>query len=204
MPESTRDPSSELSPASSSWDGTWLLERVAKEDPDALEQLYKMWGDRLYSMAVHLVGDEGAAAEAIQDCFLKVWQKAREYDPAKSRGFTWAGMILRGICLDMLRKKRCRAVVWADESAIPSLGIPPVFGGVEDLLFRDTVRQVKAALGSLTEHEAESVRTALFDPATIEEQADRWGVPVSTAKTRVFRAMEKLRSLLGHRKGGLR
>ncbi|GAA5481976.1 ECF RNA polymerase sigma factor SigK [Haloferula sargassicola] len=200
MPESACHSSTD--PPSLLWDGTWLLERIAGGDGNALEQLYRMWGDRLFSMAAHLLGDEGAADEALQDCFLRIWKKAGEYDPARSRGFTWAGMILRGICLDMLRKRRRRAPVWADESAIPELGVPASHGGVEDLLFRDTVRRVESALRGLSEDEAGIVRTALFDPATIDEQAVRWKVPVATAKTRLFRAMKKLRKLMENPKGG--
>ncbi len=203
MLETTRATSAAPAKASPAWDGVWLLDRVARKDAGALEQLYRMWGDRLFSMAAHMLGDEGAAAEALQDCFLKIWQKAGDYDPGKSRGFTWAGIILRGICLDMMRKRRRRLGVWADGNAAAALGVPAPDGGVEDLLFRDTVRQVKAAISQLSESEAESVRTTLFHPGTVEEQAERWGVPVATAKTRIFRAMEKLRNLLGQMKGGM-
>ena len=183
------------------WDGSWLLGRIAKRDSEALEELYRMWGDRLYSMALHWVGDEGAAKEALQDCFLRIWKRAGEFDAEKSRGFTWCAMILRGLCLDVLRKRRRRAPVWEDWGKLPVLEVPDR-GGVEDLFFRDTVSRVRTALEMLDEAEAESVRMALFDPGTLQDHAKRWGVPLGTAKVRVHRAMEKLRNLL--RKGGIR
>lgn len=203
MPDPARSTPSTAATTGSPWDGAWLLGKIAEKDPSALEQLYRMWGDRLYSMALHLLRDEGAAAEALQDCFLKVWHRAGTYDAGKSGGFTWVGMILRGICLDMLRKRNRRAHLAGPPGETAALEIPDQGGGMEDLLFRDTVRRVKAALEHLTEDEAESVRTALFDPATVEHHAERWGVPVGTAKTRIFRAMEKLRHLLGSLKGGM-
>ena len=49
------------------WDGSWLLGRIARRDAEALEELYRMWGDRLYSMALHWVSDDGAAKEALLD-----------------------------------------------------------------------------------------------------------------------------------------
>lgn len=73
-------------------------------------------------------------------------------------------------------------------------------GGVEDLFFRETVMRVRSALARLDEAEAESVRAALFDPGTLQDHAQRWGIPLGTAKIRVHRAMLKLRELL--RKGG--
>jgi RNA polymerase sigma-70 factor (ECF subfamily) len=190
-------------PPETAWDGSWLLGRIARKDDEALEQLYRMWADRLYSMALHWLRDEGTAAEALQDCFLRIWKKAGDYDPSKGRGFTWAGMILRGICLDSMRRRKCRPKVWEDGGRGIALEMPSGTAGAEDLFFRDTVRQVREALDQLGGQENESIRAALFDPGTVEDHAARWGVPVATAKTRIFRAMEKLRSMLGHLKGGM-
>ena len=181
------------------WDGSWLLGRIARRDAEALEELYRMWGDRLYSMALHWVSDDGAAKEALQDCFLRIWKRAGEFDAEKSRGFTWCAMILRGLCLDVLRKRRRRAPVWEDWAKMPALEVPDR-SGVEDLFFRDTVSRVRSALGMLDHADAETVRVALFDPGPLQDHAVRWGVPLGTAKVRVHRAMEKLRQLL--KKGG--
>ena len=79
---------------------------VAERDERALEELYKVTSDRLYSMALHWLRDEGAAREAVQDCYLRIWKRAGRYDPARSQPFTWCVMILRGLCLDQLRKLR--------------------------------------------------------------------------------------------------
>jgi len=176
-------------------DGTRLLARIALRDADALAELYRLWGDRLYSMALHWLRDEGSAKEALQDCFLRVWKKAVEFDVAKSSGFSWCAMILRGLCLDALRKRKRRAAVWHD-SELGSLLNVPARSGVEDLFFRETVTKVRAALDLLDPAEAESIRLALFDPGTMEDHAKRWGIPLGTAKVRLHRAMAKLRLLL--------
>lgn len=178
------------------WDGSRLLARIARRDPGALEELYRVWGDRLYSMALHWLADEGTAREALQDCLLRVWKKAADYEPSKGRAFTWCAMLLRGICLDHLRKRRRRAAVWHDWESVPSLEMPANSGGVEDLFFRETVGRVRSALANLDREEVESVRAALFDAGTLQDHAARWGVPLGTAKTRVHRAMAKLRRML--------
>lgn len=176
-------------------DGLRLLARIARQEPDALAELYRIWGDRLYSMALHWIRDEGAAREVLQDCLLRIWHKAGDFDPAKSRGFTWCAMILRGLCLDWLRHRRRRAGVWQDWEAGAGLEVP-ARGGVEDLSFRETVTRVREALARLDDEEAESVRLALFDPGTLQDHAARWQVPLGTAKIRIHRAMLKLRNLL--------
>lgn len=180
-------------------DGSRLLARIARRDADALAELYRIWGDRLYSMALYWIRDEGAAKEALQDCFLRIWKKAADFDPEKSRGFTWCAMILRGLCLDFLRSRKRRSAVWQDSELGSALDVPSR-GGVEDLFFRETVTRVRSALARLDESEAESVRAALFDPRSMQEHALRWGVPLGTAKIRIHRGMLKLRELM--RKGG--
>ncbi len=180
-------------------DGSRLLARIARRDADALAELYRMWGDRLFSMALHWTRDEGAAKEVLQDCFLRVWKKAADFDAEKSSGFTWCAMILRGLCLDFLRKRKRRAGVWQDWEMSSALEVPSR-GGVEDLFFRETVTRVRSALAQLGDSEAESLQAALFHPGTMQDHATRWGIPLGSAKIRIHRAMLKLRELL--RKGG--
>ncbi|MEO0017554.1 MAG: hypothetical protein RLZZ522_837 [Verrucomicrobiota bacterium] len=189
------DPSNDPHERADVRDGQRLLTRIARREPEALAELYRMWGDRLYSMALHWIQDEGAATEALQDCLLRVWQKAGDFDPARSRGFTWCAMILRGLCLDWLRHRRRRAGVWQEWQATSALAVPARCG-VEDLSFRETVSRVREALTRLDDEESESVRSALFDPGTLQDHATRWQVPLGTAKIRVHRAMLKLRKML--------
>ncbi len=188
-------PSSDPNERADVRDGLRLLARIARREPEALAELYRMWGDRLYSMALHWIQDEGAAKEALQDCLLRIWQKAGDFNPEKSRGFTWCAMILRGLCLDWLRHRRRRAGVWQDWQATAALEVPARCG-VEDLSFRETVTRVREALTRLDAEESESVRSALFDPGTLQDHAKRWRVPLGTAKIRIHRAMMKLRKML--------
>lgn len=177
-------------------DGEWLLARIAHGETAALTRLYHAWGDRLFSMAYHWLGDEGAAREVLQDCFLGVWKRAGDYSPERAKAFTWCAMILRGLCLDQLRKRQRRIVCSQSLEQADFMALPNDPQGVEDLYFRETIARVRSALGRLDATESESVRAALFDPGTLDQHARRWGVPLGTAKTRVHRAMEKLRSLL--------
>jgi RNA polymerase sigma-70 factor (ECF subfamily) len=188
-------PSSDPNERTDVRDGLRLLARIARREPEALAELYRIWGDRLFSMALHWIRDEGAAKEVAQDCLLRIWQKAGDFDPEKSRGFTWCAMILRGLCLDWLRHRRRREGVWQDWQTAAALAVP-ARSGVEDLAFRETVTRVREALTRLDAEEAESVGVALFDPGTLQDHAARWQVPLGTVKIRIHRAMLKLRKML--------
>lgn len=179
------------------WRGVRLLRRVGQRDEQALEDLYNATSDRLYSMALHWLRDEGAASEAVQDCFLRIWKKASNYDPARSQPFTWCAMILRGLCLDQLRKaQRIPKLIDDVTSETNFLQHATAQDGVADLLFHDSVSHVRTAIATLSQDEQNTINSALFDPATNAQLATRWNLPVGTVKTRIHRAMEKLRQLL--------
>lgn len=187
MPQPSPDPS-----ALPAWQGTHLLRRIADGDEAALEALHHAIGDRLFSMALHWLRDEGRAKEALQDTLLRIWKRAASYDAARSNPFTWCAMILRGICLDSLRRHR-RAPLLLDDGFLPP---EPARDGLDDLFFHDTVRRVRAALATLSPDDREALEAALFDPAPIRELAERWQQPPATARTRIHRAMLKIRQLL--------
>ena len=183
------------------WRGVQLLWRIAEREEAALEDLCKATSDRLYSMALHWLRDEGAAREAVQDCYLRIWKKAATYDPDRSQPFTWCVMILRGLCLDHLRKARrfpqlLDDVVDGVDGASHFLRHAPEQDGVADLLFHDSVSHVLTAVAALSKADQDLINSALFDPATNVQLATRWELPVGTVKTRIHRAMEKLRHLL--------
>lgn len=198
MPSENPVPDSSPPPTSlPTWQGTQLLSRIAKSDEKALEALHHAIADRLYSMALHWLRDEGTAREALQDTFIRIWKKAANYDAARSNPFTWCVMILRGICLDHLRKRRRVPRLLDDISPFSGLlPSPNSSDGLDDLLFHETVTRVRAALLTLSTEEQTTIEAALFDPAGNRELSERWDIPLATTKTRIHRAMIKLRQLL--------
>ena len=82
-----------------------LLLRIADGDEPSLRELYELWATTLLGIAHRLIGDRFLAEEAVQDAFVRIWHRADRYDPAEGRPFVWAYSILRGICLDRLRRQ---------------------------------------------------------------------------------------------------
>src|SRR5881296_2568569 len=59
----------------------WLLAAVAEGDQHALAALYRRRSGLIYSLLVRMLVNEMEAQESIQDTFLQIWRRAREYDP---------------------------------------------------------------------------------------------------------------------------
>jgi RNA polymerase sigma-70 factor (ECF subfamily) len=167
-----------------------LLAAVAAGDRDSFRQLYSRYSAPLFSLAIRLVGDNGAAEEALQDAFVKIWRHAPSYDARKSRPFTWAVTILRRNCIDLLRRQR-RAPIGVP---LPEDDIVPA-----ELATRETTRYVTetnemtarlhGALATVSSPQRDVLELALFSTLTHAEIAARLSQPVGTIKTWIRRGL---------------
>lgn len=176
-----------------------LLARMAAGDQGALGELYSLYSDALYSYALRITGGESDAEEVLQDAFVKFWRRARGFDPAKSRPFTWAVMITRSLAIDRVRRLDVRRRTFAAVEREPDHFEPANSGdAVREVLFAETVERVRRAMSRLSENERRCVEAAVFDCAGSSEIATLLDVPTGTAKSWLHRGLTKLRHWLNH------
>lgn len=174
-----------------------LLAAVAEGDRPAFRELYALHNAALFSLAVRLVGDIGAAEEVLQDTFVKIWRHAADYDPRKSRPFTWAVTILRRTCIDHLRKHRR----FPSAIPLPDDDTAPVEFSTRETIRRTTevheaVELVNTRLQAIARPQRTALELALFSTLTREEIAERLAQPVGTIKTWIRRGLLDLRETL--------
>src|SRR5512139_15981 len=85
-----------------------LVDRVARGDEGAFLALYDRYHVRVYSLTLHMLGDAMLAEEATQDTFLKLWSRARYYNPELGTLAPWLLTIARRTALDRLRLEKKR------------------------------------------------------------------------------------------------
>jgi len=98
-----------------------LLIAVAQGDRAALRAVYERQSVRLFGVANAILRDRDAAADALQNAFLRVAQRAGQFDPERGAATAWLAGIVRYAALDLARA-RGREIPTDD----PSLGDQPV------------------------------------------------------------------------------
>jgi RNA polymerase sigma-70 factor (ECF subfamily) len=172
-----------------------LLLQISQQDHSALDTLYKIWAPTLLGIAFRMLGSRQEAEEAMQDTFVKLWHRAADYDPAKSKAFVWSFTILRSVCIDHLRYHRrqkrdsSKNISW-DERDAPE---PQIHSSI---LSNDTITTVRQALEQLPPEERRCLELAVLFEYTHSEISDELKTPLGTVKNRLRRAMEKLQSML--------
>ena len=66
-----------------------LLARCATGDRAALETLYARVAPMLLAVLMRMLKRRDAAEDALQDVFVSVWQRARQFDPIRGRPLAW-------------------------------------------------------------------------------------------------------------------
>jgi RNA polymerase sigma-70 factor (ECF subfamily) len=176
-----------------------LIARMAQGDHAALDALYALYSDALYSLAVRMTGEPRDAEEVLQDSFVRMWKRAPAFDSSKSRPFTWAVMITRSHAIDRLRRGKVRRRTL--DSLHGEAGSRPTAHsdeGLREILFHETVSRIRRGMERLTDNERRCVEAAIFDAAGSNELAALLNVPTGTAKSWLHRGLTKLRTWMNH------
>jgi len=173
--------------------GRELVGRAARGDRTALRRLYDLYSPSAMAIALRMLKNRPMAEEVVQDTFLEVWRRAREYDAARGTVSAWIATISRTRALDRLRADARLAAAKEKAAAQPET---PSVAPLELAVERQQRERVNAALGTLPAEQRLAIELAYFDGLTQREIAEKLGQPLGTVKTRVRLAMEKLAVVL--------
>ena len=101
--EEERLPSADPNAASSD---TALVSAIRAGDQSAMAALYDRYSPVVYSVALRVLGDTGAAEDVQQDVFMQLWRNPGAFDSSRGNLGAWLAVITRNRAIDALRKRR--------------------------------------------------------------------------------------------------
>jgi RNA polymerase sigma-70 factor (ECF subfamily) len=158
---------------------------------------------RAARIAYHYLRDSAEADEAVQDAFVKAYQHLASFREELPFDVWFTRILING-CLDRIkaRTRRERWLVSMPESspAQPDFAERMASGGPSpeaQLLARERRQQVAAALAKLPERQRSVFMLSHYEGCTSREVSALTGLNESTVRVHLFRAIRKLRTLLG-------
>ena len=174
--------------AESSDDG--LLARVAEGDRRAYAQLMDRHIDRAFGLARRVLGNKSDAEDVVQDAFLKVWQKAGQWQPGRAQFSTWLYRVVVNRCLDLKRKPVNAAL---DNVAEQSDDRPDAY---EDIEARQRQARIAAAVAELPERQRTAVALSYTAGLSNAQAAETTEISVKAFESLLVRAKRELRERL--------
>lgn len=172
---------------------TELLHRVAQQDREAFARLYEATAPKLLATAFRILKDRSWADDVIHDTYIKVWQKADQFDAERSSPITWLAAIARHGAIDELRRHPPRRETASDELDDIADHSPAAH---EEIADQQTVKHLNHCIDQLEKDRQDMVRLAYLNGWSRDQLALHFDQPINTVKTWLHRALKQIKRCL--------
>lgn len=180
-----------------------LLPGLKARSPEAFQQLFEMYSDRMYRLAAGMLEDELEAEDVVQEAFLRLFEKVGAFE-GRSQVGTWLYRTVHNASVDRLRKRKPGpAIEGMDLSGDSPLPMPAVFvdwGAVPEteLNQQELQKQLAQASAKLPESLRSVFQLRDVEELSTAEAAEVLGISPGAVKVRLHRARLQLRERLAH------
>ncbi len=172
-----------------------LLAGYGQGDPELAVAFVRRFQARVFGVALAIAGNPSVAEDVAQQAFVRAWRHAGAYDPRRASVGGWLGVITRNLALDAAR---VRPAAGLDPSGLLERLVDPAPAADPEglLVAAEAAGTLREALRSLPREQATAVVLAGMVGLSASQIAEREGIPLGTAKTRVRTALRRLRAEL--------
>jgi RNA polymerase sigma-70 factor (ECF subfamily) len=167
-----------------------LLERVQSR---AFSEVYRLTSGKLYGTVLRILRRRDLADEIVQEAYMKIWDRAADFNSELGSPITWMTAIARNKALDELRRKRPDSVEDHPEVQEFATDEETALATIER---GEDGRRLAECLMKLEPDRRKMVVLAYCDGLSRDELAAKYGQPVNTIKTWLRRSLMQLKGCL--------
>lgn len=157
---------------------------IAQHEDRAFAELYDRYGARMYRFFLRMLGrNEAAAEDFTQELFLKIFEKAGQFQPDKNFR-TWMYVLAFNLCKNEYRR-------WSRPAVGPAR--PEAYEPAPDLLDRQLFEQeLRNSINRLNETQRLCFVLRFQEELSVAEIAVIVDCPEGTVKSRLYHAMRQV------------
>ncbi|GAA1098581.1 MAG: RNA polymerase sigma factor SigM [Nocardiopsis sp. BM-2018] len=177
-----------------------LLSRHAQGDEQAFAVLVRRHRERLWAVAIRMMGEPEEASDALQDAFLSAFRAADRFR-GDAQVTTWLHRIVVNACHDRLRRRKVRPATPTEDETLDVISNERLSrsGGGHDHAAQTEARlDVHAALELLPLDQRMALTLVDMLGYRVDEAAEILEVASGTVKSRCARGRAKLLPSLAH------
>jgi len=168
-----------------------LLVRAGAADEVAFRALYDRTAGRIFAVCLRIARHRRLAEDILQDSYVRIWQRAPQFDPAYGSALAWMIAIARNHALDVIRL-RMREDRPPDELTFEA-ATASALGAIQA---KFELSALGRCLAELSDGERHAIILAYRDGLNYDQLAVLLGVSVETVKTSVSRGLARLRACM--------
>jgi RNA polymerase sigma-70 factor, ECF subfamily len=169
-----------------------LVSRLPLQDQNAFSELYRKTSPKLFAICLRMLKDKTDAEEALQEVYVKIWQRADRFAASDSPAMPWLAAIARNHSIDMIRARK--PVADEIDAAYDLADGEP--GPERQAELKGEGRRIDRCMEELEADRARAVRSAYVEGLSYQELADQYAVPLNTMRTWLRRSLIKLRECM--------
>ncbi|OGN92596.1 MAG: hypothetical protein A2Y88_07830 [Chloroflexi bacterium RBG_13_48_10] len=177
---------------------TDIVADAQKGDLEAFNKLVLSYQDRIFNLAVRILGDSALAEDITQNTFLTAYLNMLSFRNGSFRG--WLFRITTNLCYDVHRRHKRYPVVSLENDVDNEERLSPLYDFPEpstlpekELEKRELEQVVQQALNQLDSDQRTVVTLIDIQDFDYKEAAQILEVPIGTVKSRLARARQQLR-----------
>ena len=170
-----------------------LLERAGNGDREAFAEVYAATAVKLFGIVSRILRRRELAEEVLQEVYLRIWERASDFESSRASPITWMAAIARNRALDELRRRELNYVPageevleFPDSSKLAS----------EQVELSEELQRLEQCLSELEPERRDAIRLAYLDGLSRKELAARFNLPLGTIKTWLHRGLKQLKDCL--------
>lgn len=168
------------------------IARVATGDIDAFIRVYHATSAKLFGIVVRILGRGELAEEILQEVYLRIWQKASDFNADRASPITWLATIARNRALDEGRRRQMSSI----EEMPELLEFPSSDDIALDYLAQDELRRLHEALRRLPAEQRRVLELVYFEGLTQSDAARRIGQPIGVVNSCLKHGLKQLKKVL--------
>jgi len=185
-------------------DGALIKQFCEQGQVNAFNTLVWRWQKPIYNFALRYVGDPEQAREISQQTFIKAYRNLPTLKE-HSRFSTWLYQIAVNLCRDEIKKRKRRRTYSLEglqenaehPNAREALTISDESASPDNIVSRKELRNILAqALQQIPEEQRIVVIMKEYQGLKFNEIAETLGIPLNTAKSRMYYGLTALRKVL--------
>lgn len=174
------------------------IDRARHSDVNAFNLLVVAYQNLAYSVAYRMLQEESAAADAVQDSFIKAYRALHSFNDGSFK--SWLMRIVVNTCYDVLRVRQRRTIDSLSELEVSEEHLPELAQESEnplEILERQELSEtIERGIAALPEDQRVVITLCDVHGYSYEEIAEITGMPIGTVKSRISRGRGRLRDYL--------